>query len=414
MNSKTDKFVTLYKPTISLVLNSEIISISVSDIVSITFIHNYDTMTYPIIRLRLYSDISVIQKVCDYPDDIQVRGCLDAGIYKMNDENKSPTIVSYANTIQFQMKGYIENKNIPSSSFDQYQFGIKKTDDMNNNMKVPIEIFCYNETLVHFMKQKAPSIYKNMSITSIIEDIFTRNSIFNYKIDPLHNQTKYDQILIPNLDIAQTIAFFDDRYGLYRKGGQLYGDVDALYLCDTNASNNTKPLPIYVESSKNNSDMSGMKKINNQYQMTTMAGNVSVKTETDIERVLNAPKIADINLTTMTANTEELQNLYATTKDFAYSKNISTPNILHKTVSEYVASADIARLDENITEIDISGTGFDVSKIKVNSRYNMVFSSPIRGMDMNKHYRAAYACHVISNLDSNLFIAQTTMNLRTN
>ena len=67
--STTDKYVTLYKPYLSIVLPDDTLTISDSDIVSISFIHNYDTMTYPIVRVRLYSDISVIQSICDKPDE---------------------------------------------------------------------------------------------------------------------------------------------------------------------------------------------------------------------------------------------------------------------------------------------------------------------------------------------------------
>lgn len=409
-----DKYVTLYKPIISIIVPNETIKISDSDIVSISFIHNYDTMTYPIIRLRLYSDISIIQSICENPNDIEVRGILQGMIYRMNDEKRSPIPVNGVEEISFKLKGYIENKNIPTSKFDQYEFGIKKTTDMNTNMKVPIEVYCYNDRLVHLMKQKAPSIYKNMSITSIISDILSRNSIYNYEIDPLTNQTKYDQVLIPNLNILQALGFFDKNYGMYRKGAQVYGDLDKIYICSTDVVNRTTPLPIYVESAKNNSDMSGMKYLNKKYQMVTMAGNVSVKTETDIERVLNGRYLADINLTSMDVNTEELKDLYATTADYAKLKNIEVPDILHKSKNEYVASAYVARLNENITEVDVSGVGFDIGKIRVNSRYNLVFATPIRGLNVNKIYRASYACHVLSNLDSNLFVAQTTMTLRTN
>jgi hypothetical protein len=134
----TDKFVTLYRPNVSIVLPDETLNISNSDIVTISFIHNYDTMTYPIIRLRLYSDISVIQTICDNPDDIEVRGALFGMVYRMNDKNKSPVPVSGASELNFKLKGYIERKNIPTSKFDQYVLGIKRTTDMNSNVKVPI------------------------------------------------------------------------------------------------------------------------------------------------------------------------------------------------------------------------------------------------------------------------------------
>ena len=69
--STIDKYVTLYKPSISIILPTETLNIVDSDIVTISFIHNYDTMSFPIIRLRLYSDISVIQTICDNPNDIE-------------------------------------------------------------------------------------------------------------------------------------------------------------------------------------------------------------------------------------------------------------------------------------------------------------------------------------------------------
>lgn len=412
--STTDKFVTLYSPAISVVLPNETLNISISDIVSISFIHNYDTATFPIVRLRLYSDISVIQTICENPNDIEVRGTLLGMIYRMNDEDKSPVPVSYVSEVSFGLKGYIENKNIPSSKFDQYVFGIKKTTDLNTNMKVPIEIYCYDDSLVHLMKQKAPSIYKNMSLTSIISDILQRNGIYAYYLDPLANQKKYDQVLIPNLNIVQTLGFFDKKYGLYKKGAQVYGTEGGLIICDTDVLARQSTIPIYVESGKNNTDMSGMKKIDKKYRMVTMAGNVSVKTETDIERVLNGKYLADINLNTMKANTEELSDLYATTSGYAKLKNIEVPDILHKSENEYVASSYVARLNESITEVDVSGVGFDISEIQPISRFNLVFATPIRGLNINKRYRPSYACHVLSNLDSDLFIAQTTMNLRTN
>lgn len=412
--STTDKYVTLYRPAISIVLPDQYLNMSDSDIVSISFIHNYDTATYPIVRLRLYSDISTIQTICDNPNDIEVRGSLFGMIYRMNDEDKSPVPVSNADEVSFRLKGYIENKNIPTSKFDQYVLGIKKKSDLNTNVKVPIEIYCYNDNLIHLMEQKAPAIYKNMSLTSIISDMLSRNSIHDFDIDPLTNQNRYNQVLIPNLNMLETIGFFDRIYGMYRKGAQIYGDLDKLHICNSDVINGKNPIPIYVDSSKDNSDMSGMRDINKKYQMVTMAGNVSVKTETDIERVLNARHIADINLNDMEAHTEELTDLYATTAKYAKLKNIETPNILHKSVNEYVASSYVARLNENITEVDVSGAGFDIARMKVDTRYNLVFATPIRGLNINKIYRASYVCHVLSNLDSNLFMAQTTMNLRTN
>ena len=411
-----DVYVTMYTPSLNLLVNNETINLSNSEIVSISFIHNYDTASYPIIRLRIYSDLTKIQQICENPDSILVRGCLNGGIYKMNQntENES-TLVKAVKSINISLKAYIEMKNIPSSTYDQYEDGKKKESDLNVNVKSPLELYCYNEQLVHYMKKRANSIYKDTSIGTVLHDILQQANVYNAEIDPITNPKKYNQVLIPNMNIIQSISFIDYYYGLYKKGGMMYGDLDKLYIANTDVYNGTTPIPIYVESYKNNNDSSGMTRINNDYQFYIMAPNVSVRSESDIERVLHGPKLAAINLMDMNdIDIVELTNLFEEIKSLSLSENIETPNLLHKTQNKYIGTSYVARLDERITKVDISGTGFDIMRITPKTRFNLIFASPIRGIKIDKQYRATFVCHVLSSTDSGKFIAQTTMNLCTN
>lgn len=411
-----DVYVTMYTPSLNLLVNNETINLSNSEIVSISFIHNYDTASYPIIRLRIYADLTKIQQICENPDSILVRGCLNGGIYKMNQntENES-TLVKAVKSINISLKAYIEMKNIPSSTYDQYEDGKKKESDLNVNVKSPLELYCYNEQLVHYMKKRANSIYKDTSIGTVLHDILQQANVYNAEIDPITNPKKYNQVLIPNMNIIQSISFIDYYYGLYKKGGMMYGDLDKLYIANTDVYNGTTPVPIYVESYKNNNDSSGMTRINNDYQFYIMAPNVSIRSESDIERVLHGPKHAVINLMDMNdIDIVELTNLFEEIKSLSLSENIETPNLLHKTQNKYIGTSYVARLDERITKVDVSGTGFDIMRITPKTRFNLIFASPIRGIKIDKQYRATFVCHVLSSTDSGKFIAQTTMNLCTN
>lgn len=411
-----DVYVTMYTPSLNLLVNNETINLSNSEIVSISFIHNYDTASYPIIRLRIYADLTKIQQICENPDSILVRGCLNGGIYKMNQntENES-TLVKAVKSINISLKAYIEMKNIPSSTYDQYEDGKKKESDLNVNIKSPLELYCYNEQLVHYMKKRANSIYKDTSIGTVLHDILQQANVYNAEIDPITNPKKYNQVLIPNMNIIQSISFIDYYYGLYKKGGMMYGDLDKLYIANTDVYNGTTPIPIYVESYKNNNDSSGMTRINNDYQFYIMAPNVSIRSESDIERVLHGPKLAAINLMDMNdIDIVELTNLFEEIKSLSLSENIEVPNLLHKTQNKYIGTSYVARLDERITKVDVSGTGFDIMRITPKTRFNLIFASPIRGIKIDKQYRATFVCHVLSSTDSGKFIAQTTMNLCTN
>lgn len=421
-----NKYSTMYKMSVTVILNrNKYIRIPSADVVTLSFIHNYDTNTFPIIRLRLYSDLSIIQDMLQFPDSIYVRVSMNGGIYQMDDNLPSPLIVAGVKPISFEMKGYIENKNIPTSVMDQYENGIKKDDSLNNNIKAPIELYCYDESTIHRLKQKVPSIYKNMSLTTVIRDMLTRNNINSFNLETLDNQNKYEQVLIPNLDISDALAFIDMRYGLFKKGAHVYGDFDSLYICDTDVNNGTTPIPIYVRSAKENDDNSGMKLSGgvHKYKMITNAPNVSVITETDVERVLNSPEIGAINLNTLGVDIRELNKLFSDSMELSSARkssggislnNITTPQILHKNANEFVLDAYVARLNERMTRIDVSGSGFDIGEMRINTRYNVIFETAIRGLNINAAYRATYACHVLSNLDGTLFTPTTNLSLCSN
>jgi hypothetical protein len=247
------------------------------------------------------------------------------------------------------------------------------------------------------------------------------------------------------------ISFLDTIYGLYDKGGIIVGDWDGIHICSSDVNNGTKTIPIYVDSKDSNSDMSGMQKYGDTFMMVTQAPNVNVITETDIERVLNSYFQAAINLNDMDINVGTLDKLYGQisheiqsrisvadkinaieSKDASSVQRInnskralskyesiygsfqSTPDILHKSKSPYVVNAYIARIIENITRVDVSGVGFDISQFNISSRYNLIFKSPIRGIDMNNRYRARFVNHVLTNLDSGLFTPTTTLTLCSN
>ena len=164
------RYSVLYKTSVSLKINSSInnegyttISLPTSDIVSIAIINNYDNATFPIIRLRIYTELKNVLYLTENPDDIHVSIILNGNVYRMNDaDTKSISPVSGATNININLKGYIENKNIPTSIMDQYDSGIEKSTDLNTLKKVPIEIYCYDEKLIHYMRTKVQSIYKDM------------------------------------------------------------------------------------------------------------------------------------------------------------------------------------------------------------------------------------------------------------
>ena len=402
-----------------------VMAISPSDIVSVAILHRYDTSTYPIIRLRLYADMSLVELINEDPDNIYAGISAIGAIYQIDEETQSTTRVQAADTISIYGRAYMEHKNIPVSKMDQYKDGSRDTDDLNVDSKVPFELYIYDDTLIHAMRQKTQAVYRNMTVGTACEDILVRAGLAKNQIviDPIQNQKRYDQILIPNLRAVEAFSYFDHMYGLYPHGGMLYYDntisPPTMFLCDTQASRTAATnVPIYIRTEKQDSNDGGMTRVSYDgkvyYAMQTGAINASVITEADIERVMNPEIMSDINLVNLDSHHTKLTRLFNTTDIDTLPNRIEQKNRLHKTDRTTLSIQDAARLNEKITRVDLSGVGFPITKFKPNARVNLIFESPIRGLKIGDCYRMRYACHVLTNMTGTLFTPQTTMSLCTN
>lgn len=383
-----------------------------SDIISVSIIHRYDTATYPIIRLRMYADMGVVENINDDPDHIFISLYLSGNIYRIEEDDH--IIVQPINPLRISGNGYIENKNIPVSRMEQYKMGIKDKTDLNVDSKVPFELFIYYGDIIHAMRRRVKSIYRNTTIETVCRDILKG---YNATIDPIQNQKRYDQILIPNMTAIEAFSYFDRYYGLYPNGGSLYfsNQTDEIYLTDTAINNGTVVSPIYVRTEKeDSSNASGIFKYGNKFFHQTQALNASVLSETDIERVMNPEIISDININTLQANYKALTKLFGVTNIDDVKNRIEQKNILHKTDRKTISIQEAARLNERITHIDLSGAGFDISVFKPNTRLNLIFESPIRGLNIAEAYRIKFVCHTLTNSSGDIFLPQTTMQLCSN
>ena len=136
----------------------------------------------------------------------------------------------------------------------------------------------------------------------------------------------------------------------------------------------------------------------------------------NFRKVLNAEYLESVNINTLKVSFHKIFNDLQTTlfnikNDIRGETYISPDYILHKYLSEYVSETVIARLNEQVTRIDVSGVGFDVEYFNPMSRFNLIFESPIRGINMADKYRPIFINNVFNSIGNDLFIASTTMRL---
>ena len=189
-----DIYVTMYKTAgLNVSLRDDMITIPVSDIVSVTFIHNYDIATYPVIRFRIYSDLDKIQTICEHPDTLNVTCVLQGGIYKMNnDDEKNPVLLQGTDAVNITGSGYIENKNIVSSSYDKYEQGESKTSNLNDNIKEALKENV-KEKKELLQKQEQQKIKKILKRLNRYKSLDLKKNIINNDT-PLHYAAATNQL----------------------------------------------------------------------------------------------------------------------------------------------------------------------------------------------------------------------------
>lgn len=385
---------------------SKALTITNDDIISISFINDYDNALFPIIRLRLYIDLNKFSYINEDPNNLYIGIIGRGGIYKINQNdtnNTSYTQIRNTQTLSMDgLYGYVETKNNAYTKYDNYQMGTQRDSSLNTNNKVALTIYCYNKEYVRAFKQRVDSVYKNTDLYTVVTSMFDKCGIDNYKINPFDNSEKYDQILVPNLSLIDAISYLDTYYGLYKTGSQLFVNY-ASSVNLTSTDDISGIINIRVSSYKSGDSFSGTNIDGTVYQ--TPEASVVIKSQTDLEQATNAQIFGSMNVSTFEAVSAYLDETFKGTD----MNNITVPAVIHKSKNQFIPSMYKARVDERNTRIDLSISGLGI--INSNNKFMFTFDNIMRGVDVDKTYRPMYATYTLSNIGSGLFDIQSTFQL---
>lgn len=412
----------LYEFDVSINNNTSTpIILSKDDIVSIAIVQDFDNAVFPMIRIRLYTDIDTLTYLNEDPNNLDLCISSIVGVYELN-ENQEVTdrvIDSHAFNIatDVKLKCYLENKNTPYTTYDNYQQGLQKDDSLNSKTKTPITLYCYDYNAIRNSKRKVSSIYKNTTLFEIVNHMATECEIENFKCIPFDNNEKYDQILIPNLSFIDALVYLDGYYGLYESGAMLTGHNPG-YLVLTSSQRDyvgiRNIVNINVTSYKAGNSFSGLVVSDlgafSDNRISTPDTSVVVKSKTDIEQTVNPKLFSSINVDNFSVDSSILSETF----DNSDASNIEVPSIIHKTKNKFLASMYKTRVEEVNTQIDVSINALTYHQYLLPSaisRFMFSFDNAIRGIDINRYYRPQKINTVFTNIGSGKFSIQVTVQL---
>ena len=182
-----DKYSCLYKIECTIQCkpgedSSYYVSLTSSDLVSISYIHNYDVAVFPIIRVRLYVDLTVFEKVVEYPDDVYVVLTYNPVICNMNYQqdngNGSIQVVDSGKPNTIRYKAYLENKNTPTSIMDSYEKIAEKIQEYEDEFKQ--EIIVYTPTPGKFLHVDYNDMYTDKGVCQKCSYTYTQQDEGSY------------------------------------------------------------------------------------------------------------------------------------------------------------------------------------------------------------------------------------------
>jgi hypothetical protein len=413
-------YTTLCEFQISLCNNiSSPLILSKDDVVSIAVQQDFDKSMFPMIRVRLYTDITTLTYINENPKNLDITISNVANVYELNQDGSRDDKIIEAGSVGIytdkRLRCYIESKNAPYTKFDNYQQGIKKDNSLNTTTKVPITLYCYDDETIRNTKRKVPSIYKNTTLHEVVNYMATSCDI-QLDIIPFDNNERFDQILIPNLSFIDAIAYLDSYYGLYETGGMLSVDVKTgrMILSGLNAIDDKHYCGILVRSYKSGDTYSGLwlpgsQTTGNSF-IATPDTSVVVKSITDIEQTINSKVFSSINVNDFNVESSSLNETY---ENSTYS-NITTPDLIHKTKNKFLTSMYKTLVEEKNTQIDVAVNGVYVPIWRLFSAYDrfvLSFDNTPRAININRVYRPMRVTDVFTNIGSGLFSGQTTIQL---
>lgn len=358
---------------------------------TIAMIDNFEENQFPVFRCTLVIESSKYYAILQNKNSAKLHLRIDKYFMKIDNSDKSLNRRFIDDTFDLIMD---------DADSDKYQ-GLKQSQNStdftsvnqndSNNLKYTdstVEFFLFKADYVNGMKTKVNAILEKATVADAIAYIFSKANVKNILMSPPDNTKKKKTLIIPPLDCMNALKFIDSYYGIYKRGSLIYFGLDRGYVlsykgdCTAFEPDENKVVTIIVPQSKSGhyDGSCGLKKAedpNNDYILAEYSS-LSVRNDSISNNVIgtNTVKVVD----SYTGESE-------TSDSNAVTKGDSTEGTIeNKTENEFLTDMYQAQIDSTSLVIDLRLENFDVSCMKPNRKFNIIFEDS----NMTKKYQGIY------------------------
>lgn len=193
---------------------------------SLSILDRYMENLYPIMKIDLALEESVYNRIISEKDDLKIKLNVRK-YYRKNSETEKSFESNYINdTFQLILDDSINTVDVNAHNLE-YPEG--DTGEMNS-VQVAMELFLFKGDMIKANSKMVNAVLKEASVSAAIGYILTKSQVSNLLMTRPDNQTIYEELKLPPLNIAKELAFVDSYYGLYNTGSIIYFGLDRGYI----------------------------------------------------------------------------------------------------------------------------------------------------------------------------------------
>ena len=398
------KYMCKYQVKSFIIMNGdETLDIDYTNILSIEYLNDFEYNIMALLKVSLQIDVRKKLWILKNKKDIRVKFELDKigmgtdgesfntspqpvwnnefSIY-LNDEDDSFDIGSMESRISLN-----EGKDNQGNKIDQENYF-----ETQNTM----DIFLIDPSIMSASRYTVNKVYTEGSLQNIVAHILTESGHKKVLMSKFDNDEIYKEIIIPPMTAYKALIYLDQYYGLYKKGGLIYYDVDSLYVLNTDGKGTAfrndewKETTFLVSEIQHSVPGNGMILREGEQIFYPTVSEMEANSQ-NFAIAKNAELGSSAKLVVTDTTDVEIHNADQSFLD-ERNENITFIKDNNKFTGDVIKS----RMEENECIFYFNGENLDISAFTPNKVFKTIFEETSKNQSNGgKVYRLAYAYHYI-------------------
>ena len=358
----------------------------------------YDDCLHPIMQISLMLPPKLYNKIIDNKNEVKFVMRLQNTAYDMSN---SPVMSDDVINATFGLIMDDEVKYPEEASYDEHEkMSPGEFNQSDYNTEYSLTFWKQND--LEAMRKVVNTIVNDSDVSTAMRKIFGEAGFEKIVMSPLDNNAKYDQIIIMPTNIMNIPDYFQQAYGTYYSGTQMFCDFDRLYIqnkngiCDAFEDGEYKRTIFVIKKTTDNDSKKAGTAEDSQakvYYMFVNTMDIDTQSPSNSQDMINGNNVTIIN-----SNANETMDVEGAGEQKGQGNSRVISDNYGNDFNKTVVLSDI---NERNNQIKIKTSDYRTEALTPNKEIVVVFEEPEK-QSKNGFYRITKSVAVLSKEDNDL------------